>query len=294
MSIVSLLSKVRQLDLITNRNVTELFAGNYRSSFKGQGVEFAEVREYEPGDDARHIDWVVTARQGRPFVKKHQETRELTTHVLIDVSGLMHFGSTQRMKQQVALELAAILLFSAMKSGDKFGALIFADEVISYIPPRKGKSHLMRIFGEIINGFDKARHLGSDPQKALGFLNSIVKAQSICFFVGTEVPNSVEPLLKIANQKHDFVFCNVFDPFERAINVSDFVTITDVDGQNPYVIDLSNAKLRANYQKLREEKLEALKSMVRRNRIELIDCSTEDNLYKLLLLFFKRRQFRAR
>ncbi len=286
-----LISKVRHLDIFTSRNVTEVFAGNYKSSFKGQGMEIADVREYADGDDARHIDWIVTARQEKPYIKQYQETRELTTIVMMDLSASMNFTSTGRTKQEAALELAAILLFSALKMNDKFGAILFSEEGEKYIPPKKGKSHLLRIFREIILGFEQ-NYKKSYPKKALDFLNNIVRAQSICFFVGDEITEEMAPQIKIANKKHDFVYLNVFDPFERKITHSDFLEIEDPETGEQMIIDLSNEKLRKRFEDLRKQKLEAMRSIVRKNQIEMVDVSTEDNVYRELLLFFKRRQAR--
>ena len=227
MDIKSLLAQIRYLDVITNRKVTEVFAGNYKSSFKGQGVEVADVREYEEGDDARHIDWLVTARQGNTYLKQYHETRELTTMVMIDLSASMNFTSTGKTKKDVAIELASVILFSALKMSDKFGALLFSEDVEIYIPPSKGKSHLLRIFREILVGFEKNKYKKSNPLQALKFLNKVVKAQSICFCIGDEISKEVDSQLKIANKKHDLVFLNVYDPFERELTYDDFIEIED-------------------------------------------------------------------
>ncbi len=292
MEIKDILAQIKKLDVVTNRNVTEVFSGNYKSSFKGRGMEIADVREYAEGDDVRHIDWMVTARQGKPFVKLYQETRELTTMVMVDLSASMNFTSVGKTKKEVALELVAVLLFSALKSNGKFGAILFTDKVEQYISPKKGKAHLLRIFREIIVGYKNNQYKKSRPEESLNFLNTIVRKQSVCFFLGDEMTETMVSPLKIANRRHDFVFCNVYDKFERGIVNSDFLEIEDPESGALMTIDLSNQKTKAQFERLRAEKLEQMKSVTKNHGIEMLDVSTEDNIYRELLLFFKKRQSR--
>ena len=291
-NIKDLVSQIRYLDVITNRKVTDIFAGNYKSAFKGQGMEIADVREYEEGDDARHIDWMVTARQGKPYMKQYQETRELTTLVMIDLSASMNFTSTGKTKREKAIELAAVLLFSALKMNDKFGVILFSDKVEIYIPPKKGKSHLLRIFREMLIGFEQNQYKKSQQEEALKFLNTVVKTQSVCFYIGDELPFETTSQLKIANKKHDFVFLNVYDPFERELTHDDFLEIEDPETGEQMVIDLSDKGVRERFNQIRQQKTEAMKTLVRKNQIDLVEVGTDGNVFRELLLFFKKRQNR--
>ena len=292
MEVKDLIAQIRYLDVITNRKVTDVFAGNYKSAFKGHGMEIADVREYEEGDDARHIDWMVTARQGKPYLKQYQETRELTTLVMIDLSASMNFTSTGKTKREIAIELAAVLLFSALKMNDKFGIILFSDQVETYIPPKKGKSHLLRIFREILVGFEQNQYKKGHPEQALKFLNTIVKTQSVCFYIGDELGDDVASQLKIANKKHDFVFLNVYDPFERELTHNDFLEIEDPETGEQMVIDLSDKGVRERFNQIRKQKQETMKTLVRKNQVDLVEVGTNGNVFKELLLFFKKRQAR--
>lgn len=292
MDVKSIISQVRYLDVVTNRKVTDVFAGNYKSSFKGQGMEIADVREYEAGDDARHIDWVVTARQGKTYLKQYQETRELTTLMMVDLSASMNFTSTGKTKRAVAIELAAVLLFSALRMNDKFGVILFAEGVEKYIPPRKGKSHLLRILREMLWGFEQNKYKRSNPLQALKFLNTVVKAQSICFYIGDEITEAFASQLKMANRKHDFIFLHVYDPFEQELNHDDFMTIEDSETGEQMIIDLSNKRTRERFAQIRKQKREIMKSVIQKNQVDLVEVATDGNVYKELLLFFKKRQSR--
>ncbi len=290
--ITDILKQVRHLDLVTNRKVTEIFAGNYRSAFRGQGMEVADVREYEVGDDARHIDWQVTARQGKPYIKQYQETRELTTMIVLDLSSGMDFSSVGRPKAQVALETAAILLFSALKMNDKFGAILFSDEVECYIPPKKGRPHLLRILREIIARMGSKRGRGSNGQKALSFLNQMVRGHSICFFVGDALEAEGETALRVASVKHDLVYCHVYDPFERTVTERGVYEMVDPISGDWLEIDLMHQATIDRYEALRTEKYEALRTLIRSSRADWMECSTKDNVYQQWLKFFYRRQRR--
>ncbi len=285
---------IKFLEIHTNCQVNEMFVGNYKSSFRGQGLEVSDVRKYEEGDDARHIDWIITARQGKPYVKKYQETRELTTMVMVDVSNSMNFSSKEKTKANVALETAAIVLFSALKNNDKFGAIIFADKIYAYIPPKKGKKHLLQILREIIQGQNEATMKSADLAMVFNFLNKTIKKRSFCFLLSDNLlDNKAEQNLmplKIANKKHDFVYINLFDNFEKKIT-DDFPIIKMINPENGEVliIDLSNKNLVEKYNKLRSEKYKKEADLIKKNAIDFMSISTTENIYKNLLLFFKKR-----
>lgn len=284
--------KIQRINIVTNRKVNEVFSGNYKSSFKGSGIEVSDIREYEEGEDVRNIDWITTAKQGKPYVKKYQETRELTTIVVVDISASMNFTSCGVAKKDVALELCSILLFSALKNGDKFGALLFSDKVEKYIPPKKGKAHLLRIVREIIVQFQNNKYKKSEPKAALGFLNSVIKRHAVCFFVSDEINEDMKSVLKISNRKYDFVFSRIYDAFEDGAVSDGMFEIEDPETGKQMVIDLSNKKIREKYQALRAEKILKMKSILRSFNIDALELSTQSLVFKELLLFFKKRQLK--
>ncbi len=295
MNAKEILKKVKQLEITTRRRVDEVFAGNYKSSFRGQGLEVNDLRKYEEGDDVRHIDWMVTARRNRLYVKKFQETRELTTIVLVDVSNSMKFGADKRTKNQVVLETVAFILFSALKAGDKFGAIIFADKVYKYLPPKKGRAHFLLVLREIIHGFDNNFEAASDLKMAFDFLNKIVKKKAISFLLTDEI-NSLSKSdialrsMKIANRRHDLVYLKIFDQFEKRIDDSYPVMLTrDLKSSNFDIFDFRDKKFIQAYNKIRQNKGDEEKKIVNKNRIDILEISTKDNIYKELLLFFRKR-----
>ena len=290
MSLKQTLAQIRHLDLVTNRKVTEMFSGNYKSAFKGQGIEMSDVREYNYGDDARHVDWKVTARLGRPHIKQYQEARELSVMVVVDLSASMNFSSTGKLKKEQALEMVAAILFSALKNGDRFGAILFSEEIEIYIPPQKGKAHLIRILREVISGFEKNAYKKSNQIRAFQFLNTVFRRRSLCFFIGDELAVRYESQLRVATRKHDFIFLNVYDPFERAVNMDDYLEIEDPETGEQMIIDLSNKKIREQFFRLRESKYLAQKKLLRRNQIEHLEIGTDEDVYKKLLLFFRKRK----
>jgi len=285
------IKKIKKLEIITNRRVNEVFAGNYKSSFRGQGLELSDLRRYEDGDDVRYIDWISTAKQGVPYVKRFQETREMTTFLIIDLSASMNFSSTLKTKKEIVLELSAILLFSALKNSDKFACILHRQDFFSYIPPTKGKKHLLRILREIINGFENNQYKKNDTKKALDFLNNLKKRHTICFFVSDEISTEKEfnTALRIANKKHDFVFVNIFDKFERAIDYNGVLKIEDIETACVQMINLSDQKLKDNYKRIRQEKYNQMKEILQKNKIESLEISTEDDVYANLLRFFQKR-----
>jgi uncharacterized protein (DUF58 family) len=285
-------STIRKIDIFTSRKVSEAFSGNYKSSFKGAGIEVSDIREYEEGEDVRNIDWITTARQGKPFVKKYQETRELTTLLVLDLSSSMDFGTKGRTKQETALELCSILLFSALKNNDKFGAILYADKIEKYIPPKKGKAHLLRIVREIVvRAKGKERRRGEQKQ-ALDFLNSVIKRHAICFFVSDGISAEAEKALKISERKFDLVFARIFDRFEEGIETGGIYRIEDPESGRQLVVDLGHKETRERYRAIRQEKILGLRQLLRRYNIDTLELSTESDVYKELLRFFRLRQLR--
>ncbi len=299
MNLEELSKTIKYLEIYTKRKVDEIFAGNYKSSFRGQGLEVSDLRKYEDGDDIRYIDWMTTAKQGQAFVKKFQETRELTTMLLVDISSSMNFTTAKKLKSRIALEISSYFLFSALKNNDKFGAILFSDKIYAYIPPKKGRSHLLRILREIIKGFNVQKKGKTNLKKALDFFNLTVKKSSICFLLSDNISDLYDigkaglRSLKIANKKHDFVYLNIFDQFERKINDKyPVLQVNDPETGDNEIIDFSNPVFIKKYNQIRRDKEKLEKSIVKENNIDFLQISTASNIYKELLLFFKKRSLK--
>ena len=290
MNINQLTQQIRYLDINTNRLVNEVFAGNYKSSFKGQGLEIKNLRKYEPGDDIKHIDWITSSKEGELFIKEYQETRERTTILVIDTSASMNFTSTGTTKKQVTIETAAILLFSALKTNDKFGLILFNNQTQLYLPPQKGKVHLLRILREIVIAFENNHRTTTDQNHSLSFFNQIVKKHSICFLISDDIDTSQQQNLKIINQKHDFVVIQIIDPFEQQITAQSAISLLDYETNQPLTIDLNNQTVINNYNLLRHQKYLNQQQVLKKHAIDHVIISTPDNIYKQLLIFFKKRQ----
>lgn len=293
MDIEQITKQVRRLDIVTKKQVTELFAGNYKSSFHGQGVEVESLREYEDGDDVRFIDWVATAKYDHPLIRRYRETRELTTFLMIDVSASMNFTSVGKQKSDVAIETAAMLLHAALKNNDRFGVVLFSDVIEKYIPPRKGKTHLMTILREIIIAYENNVRKKSDVSVPLEFINTIAHKHPICFFITDDLPSNkkVTKQLRVANRRNDLVFLHVEDPLERGeFTYTAPLRMEDPETGEAVVIDLSSRSLRERFTQRRKEKMMALQSVLRKNRIDTVTLDTHRDVYPKLFSFFKMRQ----
>jgi len=245
-----ILEKILRIDITTNRLVTDVFAGAYHSVFKGRGMEFDEVREYQPGDDIRSIDWNVTARTGFAHIKKYVEERELTVMVLVDASASVHFASTNQMKNKLAAEIAAVLAFAAIRNNDKVGLLMFTDEPELYIPPKKGKSHVLRVIREIL--YFKPRGKATDLPKVLGFLTKILRRKSTVFVISDFLDSKgdyapMQKSLRIANQHHDLIAITLTDPREIELPDCSLVELMDAETGGKVIIDTSNERLRREF-----------------------------------------------
>lgn len=292
MNISDITKQIQNLDITTSRQVNEIFSGNYKSSFRGQGIEVTNLRKYVEGDPYKNIDWQTTAKKGDIYIKEFQESRELTSMVIVDTSSSMNFTSTSRTKQSTAIQFAATILFSALKNGDKFGAIIFNNKTKIFIPPQKGKTHLLRILREIIFQYQNNQFTKANTAEALKYLNQVVKKHTICFLLTDELnPNSLSQL-KIANNKHDLIFVNIFDNFERGINNNNYINIENPETKKQFYIDFNNQKTRDKFYQIRQKKYQQLKKNLIKNETDLIEISTQDNIYQKLLTFFKKRQLR--
>jgi uncharacterized protein (DUF58 family) len=285
-----LLKKVRQLEIRTRGLVNQVFTGEYHSVFKGRGMSFSEVREYQIGDDVRTIDWNVTARFDHTFVKVFEEERELTVMLLVDMSGSQFFGSQGQLKRDVALELSAILAFSAMRNSDKVGAILFSDEIELFVPPRKGRSHALRIVRELIS-FEPKRPATS-IKKALEYLNHVLKKRSIVFVISDFMDQGYETALRIAGKRHDLIGITLLDPRENELPKVGLITFRDAETGQQRWIDTSDTNVRAAYQTYRRSVVDGRRSLFVKARLDAVDIRLDQPYMKPLVDFFRLREKR--
>ena len=285
-----ILQKVRRIEIRTRGVVNNLFGGEYHSVFKGRGMTFSEVREYQPGDDIRLIDWNVTARTGSPFVKIFEEERELTVFLLVDVSRSGHFGSIEKFKTEIGAEIGAVLGFSAIKNNDKVGVILFSDDVEKYIAPKKGKSHVLRVIRELL--YHKPQGKGTSINKALDFLLKVSKRQSVVFLISDFQDDGYWRTLRIANRKHDLIGIYLFDQLEVEFPDMGLVKVHDPETEKEVWIDTRSYQERLNYNHTMKERLGKLKKESERIKFDLITVSTTEDYVEPLMSFFKQREKR--
>jgi uncharacterized protein (DUF58 family) len=284
------LKRIRAIHIRTNYLANEVMAGEYESAFRGRGMEFEEVREYSFGDDVRMIDWNVTARMGHPYVKLYREEREMTMMLLVDLSTSQKFGSGQRLKSELAAELAAVLAYTAIKSNDKVGLIIFTDRVEKFIPPKKGRGHVWRVIREILS-FSPVQK-DTRIEVALDYLNRVVNKRSIAFLVSDFLTTGFEKSLKIANQKHDLVAVHLSDPREEAIPKIGLVELEDAETGERVVIDTSDFIFERDFEtwsrKVEKERTKLFRSL----GVDLIRVRTDRSYTETLIRFFRMREKR--
>jgi len=287
LSTSALLKKVRKIEIKTKGLSNHIFAGEYNTAFKGKGMAFSEVREYQPGDDIRSIDWNVTARYNSPFVKVFEEEREMTVMLLIDVSASGNFGTQEQFKRELATELAAILAFSAINNNDKVGVIFFTDKVEQFIPPKKGKSHILRIIREVL-AFEPTGK-GTDIAGALEYFSTVIKKRSICFILSDFMSKEFDRPLKIASKKHDLVALRIHDTREDTLPNVGLVPMQDAETEKMLFVDTSSKKVRDNFAKNRAQATEKLRKLFPASGVDLIDITTGTDYVKPLINFFKTR-----
>lgn len=287
METTDLLKKVRQIEIKTRGLSNNIFAGEYHSAFKGRGMTFSEVREYQYGDDIRNIDWNVTARFNHPFIKIFEEERELTVMLLIDVSGSREFGSGFRFKKNVITEIAAVLAFSAIQNNDKIGVVFFSDKIEKFIPPKKGKKHILHIIRELITFTPENRN--TDISEALRYLTNAIKKRCTAFVISDFIDDSFEDALKIANQKHDVVALKVYDKRETEIPSIGMVKLKDAETKQYNWVDTSSKAVRDAYKKWWIENDTYTKSTFRKCGVDNVSVNTDDDYVKALISLFKKR-----
>jgi uncharacterized protein (DUF58 family) len=287
-----IIRKIRRIQIITSRLVNESLAGEYHSVFKGRGMEFDEVREYQHGDDVRTIDWNVTSRTGHPYVKRYVEERELTVILLVDASASGYFGSSEKLKAEIAAELSALLAFSAIRNNDRVGAILFTDRVEKFIPPRRGSTHVLRVIREIL--FHKPEGKGTCIQKALEHLNLVVRKRAVVFLISDLLDQGFEQSLKVANRRHDVVIIRIVDPREQDLPPVGIIEARDAETGEIVYIDTSLPRIRALYRENWQRNRERLERLFRLNRIDHISIDAATPYMKHLIGFFKERAKRAR
>lgn len=285
-----LFKKIRRIEIRTRKLVNDLFSGEYHSTFKGQGMEFEEVREYVPGDDIRLIDWNVTARTGLPHVKKFKEERELTVMLLVDASSSGRFGTFQQYKEDLAAELCALLAFSAIKNNDKVGLIIFTNSIEKYIPPQKGKPHVLRLVREIL--YFNPEHTATDIAGALEFFNKVTKRKSVVFLISDFLSEDYLTPLRIANKKHDIIAVKISDPREQEFGNYGLMELEDAETGEVMVLDTSSREFRSEFSSQVEESTDELKRTFRMMDLDFIQLRTDRPYTIPLIQFFKMREKR--
>ncbi len=285
-----ILKKIRTLEIKTKGLVETAFAGDYHSVFKGRGMNFEDVREYQPGDEIRSIDWNVTARLGTAFVKKFTEERELTVMLIVDVSASGNFGSAAQSKRELAAEVACLLAFSAIKNNDKVGLILFTDRVELFIPPKKGRSHTLRLIREIL--FFQPKGRGTDPALALDYLNKIVTRRAVVFFISDFQAPDFSHALAVSGRRHDFIAIHVQDEREKVLPNIGIITLEDAETGEQIEINTADRTTRTRFGDLADEQAVELSRTLRRSNIDAIALRTSEDYLPALRSFFKQREHR--
>jgi uncharacterized protein (DUF58 family) len=289
-STAEILKKIRTLEIKTRGLVETAFAGDYHSVFKGRGMNFEDVREYQPGDEIRAIDWNVTARLGTAFVKKFTEERELTVMLIVDVSASGNFGSSAQSKRELAAEVACLLAFSAIRNNDKVGLILFSDRVELFIPPKKGRSHTLRLIREIL--FFQPEGRGTDPALALDYLNKIVTRRAVVFFISDFQAPDFSHALAVSGRRHDFIAVHIEDEREEFLPNIGIIALEDAETGEQIEINTADRTTRKRFAELAEEKKAELGRTLRRNNIDGIALRTGKDYLPALRSFFKQRERR--
>ena len=290
MSTLELLKKVRKIEIKTKGLSNHIFSGEYQTAFKGKGMAFSEVRSYQPGDDVRSIDWNVTARYNNPFVKVFEEEREMTVILLIDISGSSDFGTQTQLKREVATEIAAVLSFSAINNNDKIGVIFFSDKIEKFIPPKKGKSHILRIIRELITF--KSENKKTNLEEALIYFNNVIKKRSVCFILSDFMDNNFDKSLKIARKKHDIIALRIHDEREEQLVDVGLIKIEDTETGDLKWVDTSSKNIRKEFRKNYLIFEENLKKTLQHSAVDHINIKTGKDYVKPLINFFKNRKIK--
>lgn len=282
-----LLKKVRKIEIKTRGLSKHIFAGEYHSAFKGRGMSFSEVREYQYGDDVRNIDWNVTARYDKAYIKTYEEERELTVMLLIDISGSQNFGTSEHFKKDLITEIAAVISFSAIQNNDKVGVIFFTDKIEKFIPPQKGKKHILRIIRELINLKPESKK--TDISEALKYFTNVVKKRSTAFLISDFFDDNFEKALQIAEHKHDIIALHVYDKSEYELPNIGLIKLQDAETDKEIYVDTAIKTVRENFRKEREKTAFFVKQIFDKNGIDNVKIKTDEDYIKPLLKLFKNR-----
>ena len=283
-----IIQKIRQIEIRTKHLVNDVFSGEYHSVFKGRGMEFAEVREYEPGDEIRSIDWNVTARLGRPYVKRFIEERELTVILMADVSASGHFGTVGQMKSEITAEICALLAYAAIQNNDRVGLLMFTDQIEKFIPPKKGRTHILRVIREVL--YNQPEHTGTDIAQALEYLNRLLTRRCIVFIISDFLTADYVKPLRVASKRHDVVAVTVTDPRELSLPGIGLIELQDAETGEEVLVDTGDASWRRQYAEYNEALREARDQQFRVTGVDAIHIRTDEPYIDPLLQFFKLRE----
>lgn len=285
-----ILKKIQQIQIYTNRLVNDSLVGEYHSVFKGQGMEFEEVREYQAGDEIRAIDWNVTARMGHPFIKRFVEERELTVMLLVDISASENFGSVACLKNKVAIEICSLLALSAIKNNDKVGMIMFTDKIENFTPPKKGTKHVFRVIRELM--CTKPTGKGTDIAVALEYLKKITTRRSISFIVSDFIAKNYEHALRIANKRHDIIAINIIDPREQELPDVGFIELKDAETGEVTLLDTSNSLARKEFSMFVKQQKQERAKLFRSMGVDMIEILTNKNYVEPIIHFFRLREKR--
>lgn len=285
-----ILKKVRQIQIRSSRLVNDVLAGEYVSVFKGVGMEFEEVREYQAGDDIRTIDWNVTARMGHPYIKRFTEERELTIMFLVDLSYSGEFGSMKQFKNEIATEICALLALSAVRNNDKVGLILFTDKIEKFVPPKKGKTHVLRVIREVL--YYKPENKGTDISIALEYLLKVTRRKAVCFLISDFITEGFEHALRIANKRHDIIAASITDPRELEIPNVGFVELEDAETGEITLVDTSDRKMMERFNRFNTKNMEERAKLFRSMGVDLIDVRTDRSYVEPIMKFFRAREKR--
>ncbi len=282
------LEKVRRIEIKTQSIVNDILSGEYHSVFKGQGMEFSEVRTYTQGDDIRAIDWNVTARAGEPYVKKYVEERELTVMLVVDASASGNFGTVNQLKAEIAVELCALLAFSAIKNSDRVGLIIFTSEVEKYIPPKKGKNHVLRVIRELL--YFKPQKPGTNIAEAVDYLNRVQRKKAVVFFVSDFLAADFESAFRVAARRYDMISVSITDPRENELPDVGLIELRDPETGKTVLVDSGSKSFRKKFARDSEKRRQVLKSLFRSINVDQIEITTAEDYVEPLVRFFKKRE----
>ena len=285
-----IMQKVKRIEIRTRGLVNDLFGGEYHSVFKGRGMTFSEVREYQPGDDIRLIDWNVTARTGSPFIKIFEEERELTVYLLVDISASGEFGSGQQLKQEIGAEIAAVLGFSAIKNNDKVGLILFSDEIEKYVIPKKGKSHVLRVVRELL--YTVPERTGTSLKNALDYLLKVAKRKSVVFIISDFLDQEYWSSLKVVNRKHDVIGIHLYDPAETNMPDMGLAKVEDPETGESFWVDTSSKDAQDRLRKEIQTRQEKFKKDAQKIGFDMIPIATDQDYVEPLMSFFRMREKR--